>query len=533
MTTTDAPPRPTSAPKRGIHHQPPSMRVLAVKLLLLALVDAVAVFAMSILFFRGDYVVAAIVLLVTIVVNWVYLSPGLLPAKYLTPGLLFLGIFQVFVIVYTLYIAFTNYGDGHNSTKDDAISSIVLQNTQRVEGSPVYQVQVVESLAGLGLLATSPEGDVLVGTAEQPLEPVAEGDITREGPRATAAAGWTSLGMQDILQRQQEIAALQVPLSDDLADGFLRTTNATQAFVFESTFVYDEAADTMTDSATGTVYRDLGNGQFETEDGRSLGTGWQILVGFDNFLYPFENPRYGGALVSVLLWTFAFAILSVGLSFFLGLFLAIALNDARMRSKQVYRVLSILPYAFPSFLGALVWLGLMNTEFGFLNNVLLGGADVPWLTDPWLAKASMIIVNVWLGFPYMFLICLGALQSIPEELTEAASVDGASGWQIFRGIKFPLLLVSTAPLLISSFAFNFNNFNIIYMLTAGGPRMQGVDENVGHTDLLITLVYKTAFESGTGRDYGLASALSILIFIIVATVSTLAFRRTKALEELN
>lgn len=132
----------------------------------------------------------------------------------------------------------------------------------------------------------------------------------------------------------------------------------------------------------------------------------------------------------------------------------------------------------------------------------------------------------------MFLICMGALQSIPDELTEAARVDGASGWQVFRSIKFPLLLVSTAPLLISSFAFNFNNFNTIYLLTGGGPRMAGVSENVGHTDLLITLVYKTAFEGGT-RDYGLASALSILIFLIVAIVSAIAFSRTKALEELN
>ncbi len=532
VTTKSAPKAPAKAPKRGIHHQPPSMRVLAVKIVLLSLVDAVAVFAMSALFFKGDYAVAGIVLIVTLLVNWIYLSPGLLPAKYLTPGLIFLGIFQIFVIVYSMIIAFTNYGDGHNSTKEDAVASIVLQNTQRVEGSPAYRVTVVDGLGGLGLLATSPEGEVLVGTQEEPLEPVDPGAVTLEGERAVAVEGWTSLAMQDILQRQQEIAALQVPLSDDLADGFLRTTDAVNAYVFESTFVYDEAAGTMTDTLTGTVYEDRGNGAFESADGQQLGTGWQIFVGGQNFLYPFENPRYGGALLSVMAWTFAFAILSVGISFFLGLFLAIALNDPRMRSKQVYRVLSILPYAFPSFLGALVWLGLLNTEFGFVNNAIFGSADIPWLTDPWLAKVSMIVVNVWLGFPYMFLICLGALQSIPEELTEAAAVDGATGWQVFGRIKFPLLLVSTAPLLISSFAFNFNNFNTIYMLTRGGPRMQGIEENVGHTDLLITLVYKTAFEGGT-RDYGLAAALSIIIFIVVATVSAIAFRRTKALEDLN
>jgi arabinogalactan oligomer/maltooligosaccharide transport system permease protein len=146
---------------------------------------------------------------------------------------------------------------------------------------------------------------------------------------------------------------------------------------------------------------------------------------------------------------------------------------------------------------------------------------------------SVIVVNLWLGFPYMFLICTGALQSIPDELTEAATVDGAKPWAVFRLIKFPLLLVSVAPLLIASFAFNFNNFNIIYMLTGGGPRNPSAGVDAGATDLLITLVYKVAFGSGTGRDYGLASAFAILIFIIVAIVSVIGFRQTKALEDLN
>ena len=143
------------------------------------------------------------------------------------------------------------------------------------------------------------------------------------------------------------------------------------------------------------------------------------------------------------------------------------------------------------------------------------------------------MLNLWLGFPYMFLICTGALQSIPDELMDAASVDGARAWQVFRLIKFPLLLVSVAPLLIASFAFNFNNFNIIYMLTGGGPRDVSAGVDAGATDLLITLVYKVAFGSGTGRDYGLASAFAILIFIIVGAIAAWGFRRTRALEDLN
>jgi arabinogalactan oligomer/maltooligosaccharide transport system permease protein len=192
----------------------------------------------------------------------------------------------------------------------------------------------------------------------------------------------------------------------------------------------------------------------------------------------------------------------------------------------------ILPYAIPSFLSALVWAGMMNESFGFINQVLLGGADVPWLTDPVMPKISVLIVNLWLGFPYMFLVCTGALQSIPDDIQEAATVDGARPWAIFRLIKLPLLLVSVAPLLIASFAFNFNNFNVIYMLTDGGPRDSNAPIPVGFTDILITMVYKVAF-TGQSRDYGLASAYSIIIFIVVAVISIIAFRRTKSLEELN
>ena len=171
-------------------------------------------------------------------------------------------------------------------------------------------------------------------------------------------------------------------------------------------------------------------------------------------------------------------------------------------------------------------------SFGFINQVLLGGASIPWLTDPTLAKISILFVNLWLGFPYMFLVCTGALQSIPEELEEAATVDGAKPWAVFRLIKLPLLLVTVAPLLIASFAFNFNNFNLIYMLTGGGPRDPEAGVNVGATDILISMVYKVAF-TGQTRDYGLASAFSIIIFILVAVIAVVSFKRTKALEELN
>jgi len=141
--------------------------------------------------------------------------------------------------------------------------------------------------------------------------------------------------------------------------------------------------------------------------------------------------------------------------------------------------------------------------------------------DPTWAKVSCILVNVWLGFPYWFLVCTGALQAVPEELTEAARVDGAGGLQVFRKVTLPLLLVATAPLLIASFAFNFNNFNNIYFLTGGGPYQ--VEQTVaGSTDILISYTYKIAFQAGSGAQYGLAAAVSIFIFFIVAGISAIS-----------
>jgi arabinogalactan oligomer/maltooligosaccharide transport system permease protein len=231
----------------------------------------------------------------------------------------------------------------------------------------------------------------------------------------------------------------------------------------------------------------------------------------------------------VFIWNVVFALLSVVTTFALGLGLAVALNHPGMRGRRVYRSLLILPYALPSFMTALIWAGMFNQEYGVINQML--GASVPWLRDPTLAKVSILIVNLWLGFPYMFLISTGALQSIPEDLKEAGYVDGATPRQAFRRITFPLLLISLAPLLIASFAFNFNNFNIIYLLNGGGPPIVGAQTPAGHTDILISYTYRLAFESGQGNEFGFASAIAIIIFILVGSISALSFRRTRALEE--
>ncbi|MTE24287.1 ABC transporter permease subunit [Microbacterium sp. ZXX196] len=507
-----------------------SMRSLIIKLAALGIVDAIAVYAVLVLVSFGEWGVIAIVVAVATLVNWIYFSKRALPAKYLAPGVLFLALFQVFVLLYTGYVGFTNYGTGHNGSKEQAVSALMASALERVPDSPSYPVTVVEQGGELGLLVTSPEGDALVGANERPLEVVP--DAVFDGDQAVEAPGWETLIFADVLERQDEVVDLAVPYSEDPNDGALRTPDGSSAYQYTSTLEYDEATGDLTDTETGTVYRDTGEGAFTSDSGEQMLPGWKVNVGFENFAKAVTDQRLAGPLVYVTIWTFAFAAITVAATFFLGLFLAITFNHQRMRGKRLYRSLLILPYAIPSFLSALVWAGMMNQSFGFLNNVIFPGADIPWLTDPVMAKVSVLIVNIWLGFPYMFLVCTGALQSIPDEITEAATVDGAKPWAIFRLIKLPLLLVSLAPLLIASFAFNFNNFNVVYMLTDGGPRDSDAPIPVGHTDILISMVYKVAF-TGQTRDYGLASAYTIIIFIIVAVISIIAFRRTKSLEELN
>lgn len=503
-----------------------------IKIVLLGTVSAVALLGALTAASKGSWLVMAGFVVIALVCLVVYLpAHRLLPAKYMTPGLVFLLIFTVGAMIYTVYVAFTNYGDGHTLTKDDAIVSIQQQNQARVPDTPAYPATIAEK-DGMLWLAIVKDDQVLVGHNGQPVAPVEGAELTSLGA-VKAIPGFRILQFAEVSNRSAEVSALQVPLSTEVTDGYYRTTTGSQAFVYNSTISYDRGNDTFT-TTEGVVYTDSGSGNFVGPDGQILDPGWRVGVGFDNFRTAFTNQDIRGPFLAITAWTFGFAFLSVLTTFALGLFLAIVMNDPKMRGQKVYRTLLILPYAFPAFLSALIFAGLFNQEFGFINQVVLGGSDVPWLTDPWWAKAAILLTNLWLGYPYMFLVSTGALQSIPEDILEAAKVDGASPWKTFLSIKLPLLMVPLAPLLISSFAFNFNNFTLVFLLTRGWPQFSGTTLNVGHTDILITMVYKLAGLDGSARhDYGLASAFSILIFLLVGLVSYLGFRQTKTLENLN
>ena len=520
-----------TVPKDRTSHARDVMRPgFIAKLIIMMLIDALGIYGIMAAWAVNSRIIIGVMAVLLIIINWVYFSKRALPAKYLLPGMVFLLIYQLFVMGYTGYVSLTNYGDGHNSTKADAIEVALSSNRQRVEGAPTVQTAVVEDGSELGLVVADPAtGELKIGTATKPLQSV-QGTVTAMG--ITEVSGYEVLDLAALASRQAEVSKLTVPVSSNPNDGFYLTTDGTSGYLAKSTFTYDEAADTLTNTETGVVYKaNNQKGVFEDSAGNQLPTGWRVFVGASNYSQMFSGSGIVKPFLNALVWSFVFAIGSVLTTFAFGLVLALIFSDQRIRGRKIYQSLMILPYAFPAFLATLVWKGMLNQEFGFINKVLLGGADIHWLTNGLMAKVAILGVNLWLGFPYMFLVCLGALQSLPGDVEEAAKMDGASGLRTVWSIKLPLVLQSTTPLLIASFAFNFNNFSLIYMLTKGGPDFDGAPHGLGQTDILISMVYKIAF-AGDQHNYGLASAMSIFIFVVVGVIAWLGFRQTKALEEL-
>jgi len=255
------------------------------------------------------------------------------------------------------------------------------------------------------------------------------------------------------------------------------------------------------------------------------------FVGFKNFVFIFQNASK--ALLPVFGWNVVFALLTVLSTALLGGLLGIVLNNPRLPLRNLYRTLLVIPWALPAVITIQVWVALLNKQFGAINRLLglLGVYPIPWLLDPLWAKAAVLLVNLWLGFPYMMTATLGALSTIPDELYEAARVDGASGLASLRAITLPLLWPPFIPILLSSFAFNFNNFNLIYLLTGGGPPAEGRLSTAQATDILISWAYKTAFRAEGQSAYGLGAAISLVIFAITVGISLVNFRVTGAFRE--
>ena len=211
--------------------------------------------------------------------------------------------------------------------------------------------------------------------------------------------------------------------------------------------------------------------------------------------------------------------------------IAVILNETDIKLKPVFRVIFILPYAVPAVVSTLVWKSMLNGQFGTINKTLekLSIPAQDWLTDPGLAKAVCLIINLWAGFPYFMLLIMGTMTAISADVFEAAQIDGANKVQIFWKITLPLVIYQTLPLMIMSFTFNINNFGMVYFLTGGGPVVSDTNTTfAGGTDILVTWIYKLTVDQ---MRYNYGAVLAILVFVVLAPFAIFNFVNTKSFKE--
>lgn len=252
-------------------------------------------------------------------------------------------------------------------------------------------------------------------------------------------------------------------------------------------------------------------------------------VGFSNF-GNILSGRMAGTFFPVLSWTLIWAVFATVTNFFFGIVLALLINAKGLKLKKFWRTVFVITIAVPQFISLLIMKNLLNDQ-GPLNSLLMGWGLIdealPFLSDPIWAKFSIIFVNMWVGIPFTMLVATGIIMNLPSEQIEAAEIDGANKFQIFKSITFPQILLIMTPSLIQQFIGNINNFNVIFLLTGGGPTNSDFYQ-AGSTDLLVTWLYKLTVSAA---DYNLASVIGILIFALSAIFSLLAYTRTSSYKE--
>lgn len=259
-------------------------------------------------------------------------------------------------------------------------------------------------------------------------------------------------------------------------------------------------------------------------------------VGFKNFINMVQLSTFRKAFGSVLSWTFIWTFAASTLQIVIGVATAIIANQNFIKFKRLFGVIFLLPWAVPAFISIMSFGNFFNDSIGAMNIQVLPFIEkllpfldfgiVPWKTDATFTKIAVIMVQGWLGFPYIYVLVSGILQSIPADLYEAATVDGATSWQKFRQITLPMILAVAAPTFISQYTFNFNNFSIIYLFNNGGPGSVG--GGAGATDILISWIYKLTTQ--TSPQFSMASAVTLVISLIVISVSLISFKRFNAFD---
>ena len=458
---------------------------------------------------------------------FIYAWKGAYAYRYLFPSLLGFGIFVVLPLGYTIYIAFTNYSAVNfltfrevqesflRETKVDVNQNYPFQLYQLPSDDNQYQISL-----STDLMDESTTSHVEVTYITQPFTMPKGKAITvmaqPEGPDFSMP-NTEALPLRDVIKYRDALKDVRISIDDIEVSMISLRAYAPQVRVWE----LDAETHSISNLLTGAVVvPDMDAGFYKDENGTEVGPGFRAYIGWHNFSQIATNKAIRGPFMVVFVWTIVFALFSVLLTFLVGFLLAVLLEWKALRGRKVWRSLIILPYAVPAFISILIFKGLFNPQFGEINMILSGlfGIRPEWTTNPNLARAMVLIVNVWLGYPYMMILCTGILQSVPSDIYEASSIDGGTPFSDLFKMTLPMILPPLKPLLIASFAFNFNNFLLIQLLTNGAPQIVGAATSVGYTDILVTYTFNLAFRD-SGANFGFASAIAAIIFIIVSVLS--------------
>jgi arabinogalactan oligomer/maltooligosaccharide transport system permease protein len=257
-----------------------------------------------------------------------------------------------------------------------------------------------------------------------------------------------------------------------------------------------------------------------------------IWTGLDSFKKLFDGGTNFNAFVNVFNWTMVWAFFATFTTYFGGFFLALLIAKKTVKWKKLHRSLFVIAMAIPQFVSLRVMYSMFH-DYGPINSIItsLGADRILFWSDVNTAKTLIILINMWVGIPYFMLLISGLLLNIPKDYYEAAEIDGAGKWAIFKKITFPYILFSTTPLLITSFVANINNFNVIWLLTNGGPMGQGTGGVAGGTDIFITWLYKLTMYNLNVAEYDIGAAIGIIMFIISSVISLVIFRNTGAYKK--
>jgi arabinogalactan oligomer/maltooligosaccharide transport system permease protein len=453
----------------------------------------------------------------------------IMPWYYVLPAIVFLLTFTFFPVILTVWLAFTDYAGARNGALSIPSTTAVVEiDGARLRLSDPRNLacdQLSNGCNGVRARLTSSElvnVEVIeiVGTSLRLAQPLPSDRSLRQVdmylPSLRFSFATTVLavdGVEITLERappvEPDLARVRVQLSDEhmariaTLDGDWVILTAPPPAGFEPSAI--------------ARYNEYG------------------FIGWRNFQTIIARAQR--ALLPVFAWNVSFALLTIVINTVFGVLLGVLLANPELRGRNLYRTLLIVPWALPNIITIQVWRGFLNENFGAINRLLMlfdvTADPINWLGMATAAKGAVLLVNLWLGLPFMMTAVLGALSAIPRELYEAARIDGASPWAAFWGVTAPLLRTALVPITLTSFAFNFNNFNLIFLLTDGGPPVDWGTSTARGTDILISWAYNEAFRTQGGFAYGLGSAISLMIFIITVAVSLVNFRVTGALKELD